>query len=86
MFLCADCGATFDEAIRITEHHGFTHPPYEVFDGCPVCFGTYVAESVDCDCCGEKIVGLYVQTTNGKRYCEHCFVFRDSTDIQHPPN
>lgn len=72
MFVCLDCGKLFDEPEHWVEKHGFTHGPFEHFSGCPYCGEAYT-ETYLCDGCGEWIVGDYIKTVNGDRFCENCY-------------
>ncbi|MEF9984187.1 MAG: hypothetical protein RR806_05020 [Oscillospiraceae bacterium] len=72
MYICKDCGRVFKETKYYTETHGFESPPYEEWNGCPVCGGAY-GEAHECDCCGEYIVGTYIKTRGGQRLCESCY-------------
>ena len=73
LFVCIECGRTFEEPVYWTERHGLDAPPYERLSGCPHCQGSYT-EAYECDCCNEWITTeTYVKTEDGKRYCEDCF-------------
>lgn len=76
MFICLDCGCVFDEPKHWIETHGLDSPPYEEWDGCPSCGGTY-AETHKCDNCGDWINGEYVKLKNGNKYCENCYEIRE---------
>ena len=79
MFVCLDCGKTFDEPDCWEETHGFNYGPFEEFDGCPYCGEAYV-EAHECSCCGEWITGPYIKTRDGDRICENCYVSYDLGD------
>lgn len=70
-FTCLDCWAEFEEPITWTETHGLD-PPYEKWDGCPVCGGPFT-KTLLCDHCMRRITGDYVRTASGAVYCESCF-------------
>ena len=72
MFVCLDCDKLFEEPKHYIETHGLESPPYEEFEGCPYCGGTCV-ETYRCDCCGQWLVGSYVKTKEGFRYCDNCY-------------
>jgi hypothetical protein len=76
MFICLDCGCVFDEPKHWIETHGLDSPPYEEWDGCPFCGGTY-AETYKCDNCGDWINGEYVKLKNGDNFCENCYEIRE---------
>lgn len=76
MFICLDCGCVFDEPKHWIETHGLDSPPYEEWDGCPSCGGTY-AETHKCDNCGDWINGEYVKLKNGDNFCENCYEIRE---------
>ena len=74
MYLCVECGSTFEIPKSYTETHGLEYG-YEHFSGCPYCGGAYV-ETYLCDGCGEYITtDSYVQIGDDK-YCEDCFTIR----------
>ena len=73
LFVCIECGRTFEEPIYWEERHGLDSPPYEQYSGCPHCQGSYV-EAYECDCCNKWITTeTYIKTEDNKRYCENCF-------------
>lgn len=53
MYRCESCGHLFEEGEQAVweERHGFDTPPYEQWDGCPVCKGGYeeVHQCKECD-------------------------------------
>ena len=71
LFVCIDCGKTFEEPKYWEETHGLDHGPYERWSGCPHCYGAYV-ETYQCDCCGEWITDTYI-IINKDRYCQDCY-------------
>ena len=73
MFVCLECGKTFEEPTRWKETHGLDYGPYEECGGSPCCGGAY-GTAFECDCCGEWITGEYIKTDNGKRFCENCII------------
>ena len=77
MFLCLECGSTFETPTHYREYHGehFGYPAYEEFEACPCCGGA-VAETYECDGCGKLITGDYVELVDGSRYCEECYRFK----------
>ena len=72
MFVCLDCGYTFEYTRHYVETHGLDAPPYEEWDGCPSCGGAYT-EAQKCDECGEWITSSYIKLHSGKRFCEECY-------------
>lgn len=76
MFICLDCGCVFDEPKHWIETHGLDSPPYEEWDGCPSCGGTY-AETYKCDGCNDWLCGTYAEIKNGNKYCENCYGIRE---------
>lgn len=36
-YICAECGARFDEPHTYEEDHGFTYGPFEKWSVCPYC-------------------------------------------------
>lgn len=55
MFRCESCGKTFEELEHYTESHGFEHPPFEEWDGCPYCGESRPTEVESCAGCGELV-------------------------------
>lgn len=53
MYKCLECGHIFDDGEQTSwiETHGFSDGMYELFTGCPICFGAY-EDTVMCDECG----------------------------------
>lgn len=76
VYICLDCGETFEEPKRYTETHGLDSPPYEEWNGCPSCGGAYV-EAYRCDLCNDWINEEYVEIKNGYKYCENCFQIKE---------
>ena len=72
MYVCLDCGRTFDEPDRWEEKHGFDYGPFESWSGCPYC-GEGYTEAHKCDCCGKWIDGPYIKLENGDRICQNCY-------------
>lgn len=76
MFLCLDCGRTFEEDKVATwkEVMGecWGAPCYEEGRGCPYCYGSYT-ETYRCAECNEWIEGQYIKLKNGDRICEECY-------------
>ena len=75
MFVCVECGSTFEEPKSWEEKHGLDCGPYENFSGCPYCGGAYV-EAHRCDCCGGWITSDSYVKIGDERYCEDCFDIR----------
>lgn len=73
-FVCTDCEKTFVEPKHYVERHGFDHPPYEEWDGCPYCGCTWYVPIQRCDACFGVILGDYVVIpSTGERYCSKCY-------------
>ena len=80
LFVCIECGRTFEHPTYWEEKHNLDTPPYERFTGCPYCKGAYV-EAHTCECCDNWIITeRYIKTADGKRYCENCFCVLDLED------
>lgn len=75
MNVCLDCRHLFEVSKHYTETHGLETPPYEKWNGCPSCGGAY-DEAHECSCCPDYIVGEYVETVNGDKICENCYVIK----------
>ena len=54
IYRCCECGNLFEEGEQAVweETHGLDSPPYEKFNGCPVCKGDY-EEVHQCKGCGD---------------------------------
>lgn len=72
VYICLDCGCLFSEPKHYVETHGLDGPPYEEWDGCPSCGGTYV-ETYKCDGCSNWIEDSYVQLNDGDKFCSKCY-------------
>ena len=80
VYICLDCGETFEEPKRYTETHGLDSPPYEEWNGCPSCGGVY-AEARKCDGCEKWIDGEFVEILPSHEvYCDKCFDLKDIED------
>lgn len=66
MYKCCACGNLFEEGEQAVwyEPHGLDSPPYEKWDGCPVCRGDY-EEVKPCSQCGDW-------HTDDELYCGWC--------------
>ena len=73
MYICLECGATFESPSHYREYRGecFGYPSYEECVACPCCGGDFV-ETYECDSCGKWIDGEYVKVGND-RYCSDCY-------------
>ncbi len=80
LLVCADCECVFESPVPVVERHGLDTPPYEVYDACPLCYGSCLAEAFECEGCGEIVTGQYVQLESGERYCDCCFTIRNLLD------
>lgn len=54
MYICKDCGITFEEPATWREHHGLEYG-YETLSGCPHCGSGDYVETKECRVCGEPI-------------------------------
>lgn len=77
MYKCKNCGGVFEEPKFYTETHGLDSPPYENWTGCPSCSGAYKG-AIQCDQCGEYIVGEYIKINSGVCICENCYSVEDT--------
>ena len=80
MLICRDCELVFDKPMISVEKHGLDSPPYETFEVCPHCRSTDIHEAHQCDACGEWIRDDYIETENGMRFCNDCYVRRSVDD------
>lgn len=72
MYICLECGYTFDQPHRFCETHGFDHGPYEEWNSCPNCGGSF-DEAVYCDGCGEYGPASSMHETPGGMFCDDCY-------------
>jgi len=79
-YVCVECGCQFDQPKRCVEKHGLDTPPYEIYDCCPECGGTYI-DVIYCDSCGDPIVGDYIVLKSGEQYCDNCFTHRNNIEL-----
>jgi hypothetical protein len=71
MFVCLECGCTFEDPKHCVNKHGLDTPPYEEYSVCPECGGDYT-EAFRCDCCDEWITDTYIKI-GSERYCDDCY-------------
>ena len=69
MYKCENCGHLFEEGEQAVweERHGLDTPPYEKWDGCPMCKGDY-EEVHQCQECGE----WHTEDELYEGWCEKC--------------
>lgn len=69
MFKCCDCGHLFEDGEQSVwlETHGLDAPPYEKWDGCPMCKGGY-EEVRQCKACD----GWHTEDELLGGYCFDC--------------
>lgn len=65
MYKCLECGHLFEEGEQAVweERHGLSTPPYEKFEGCPLCHGAY-EKIKPCAVCGAY--------KDGQTVCDEC--------------
>ena len=73
MFVCPECGAVFYASKHYVETHGLSTPPYEHWDGCPICASRFYTQTYECAACGKYIVDDYFKIDE-ERYCKNCCV------------
>lgn len=71
MYICLECQHVFENPVRYIEKHCLDSPPYEEWDGCPLCGGSSV-DAYQCECCGEWIKDAYIKIEH-RRYCQDCY-------------
>lgn len=74
LYICTDCGTTFDEPKEITEKHGLETPPYEKLLVCPECLGSDYDTAVVCAGCNKEMSSVGCYYLNNKHYCNKCFL------------
>lgn len=72
MFICLDCLNVFVLPKHYVENHGLESPPFENWNGCPKCGGTFV-DAKECTQCENYITSDYIQLKDGDCICENCF-------------
>lgn len=78
LFVCLECGSTFEDPKRWEETHGLDYGPYEKWSGCPFCGGAYT-KAYQCNSCGEWIAARYIKV-GYQRYCQDCYEFIELGD------
>lgn len=76
MYLCLHCHKTFTKPIKLKNKHGLDTPPYEIELVSPCCRDDFV-ETFQCDECQEVVTSDYIETIDGKRLCENCYVLKN---------
>lgn len=71
MYICEDCGNTFEHPKLIQETHGLECGPYEKWNVCPHCNSSAFVETCKCKSCGFYITHFYYETDDGI-YCPEC--------------
>ena len=79
MYICLDCNKVFEEPRQFTEDHGLDTPPYESYWGCPHCGGAY-SDALECDMCGQYIIGDYIEFDVGLVVCDNCYETKNTLD------
>ena len=72
MYLCLDCGQIFEHSKHYVEAHGFDSPPYEEWNGCPACGGSFI-DALQCSICGKYIRDDFIELKNGDIIGECCY-------------
>lgn len=54
MYICKDCGITFEEPVVFRENHGLEYG-YEEMTECPHCGSADFVEAKECKVCGQPI-------------------------------
>lgn len=69
MYICENCGETFEEPARIQEiHEELAERPSEYFEVCPFCESDFIEEAVECSVCGS-----FIPESQAKfNLCEKC--------------
>ena len=70
LFVCIECKNTFEDPKKYVEKHGLDSGPYEEWDGCPECSGSYT-EAFQCNTCGDWITDDYIKIGD-ERYHQDC--------------
>lgn len=52
MYICNECGKTFEEPKKVVERHGLDTPPYEEYSVCPHCWSGNCSIAQTCERCG----------------------------------
>jgi len=84
LYICTDCGATFDEPKEVTETHGLETPPYEKLLVCPECLSSDYDTAVMCGRCKTAVPSAGCYFVDNTHYCTKCFATLDLTDKLKP--
>lgn len=71
MFICLDCHALFEKPKHYRETHGLESGPYEEWNGCPKCAGTF-SKVMPCNICGALYPESELHTCDDLLLCEDC--------------
>ena len=80
MWYCLNCKTEFEEPDTVTDY--VTSDPYPMgptISVCPHCGYDEFVEAIECEYCGEYIVGEYIKIKDGICYCENCYEKHDNT-------
>lgn len=83
MYYCENCKSVFDEEDLEDCYETVTTDPYPMgysYAVCPYCHSDDFCNAVQCDGCGEYIVGEYIKLYNKECYCEDCYEICDTSD------
>ena len=84
LYICTDCGATFDEPKEIVEKHGLETPPYEKLLVCPECLSSDYDTAVVCGSCQKEVPSTGCYFVNNQHYCKTCFTHLELPKNLHP--
>lgn len=81
---CLNCHKEFDKELTDTacERGEAWGQPYTIsYPCCPFC-GSYeiIDEYNICDCCGDVCKNNYIETNDGRYYCENCYTAKNIND------
>lgn len=76
MYLCLNCNHVFHEPQKYRASHGLDTPPFEDWQGCPKCAGSYVDATL-CHICGEYITDDYAVLATGEKVCDRCYSIKN---------
>lgn len=77
---CLNCHKLFNDDLVDTccDHDEAYGIPYIwSYPVCPYCRSSEItSEYILCDCCGEACDENYIQTEDGRYYCENCYTIK----------
>ena len=91
MYICKDCGATFEAPEYITNYTVDTTADTDTYTAygddepmvrqqCPACHGDRFTNTPVCCECGQHVFGEFAELKNGEIYCSDCYAVYNIMD------